>query len=66
MSNREGEAEKTRFRSDRFFCEGGQWFFSTREGKIHGPSASRKDAEEELVMYLRDLRHRHNFGLPDA
>lgn len=66
MTSRDGEDEKTRFRSDRFFCEGGQWFFSTREGTMRGPYVSRDEAERELSMYLRDLRHRRNFGLPDA
>lgn len=66
MTSRDGESEQTRFRSDRFFCEGGQWFFTTREGKMFGPLHNREEAEKELVMYLRDLRHRRNFGLTDG
>lgn len=57
------EEEKTRFRSDRFFCEGGSWFFTTREGVVKGPFASREEAEQELMMFLRDLRNMESFGL---
>lgn len=64
MGHREGEDDKTRFRSDRFFCEEGRWFFTTREGTVKGPFDSRDDAERELAMYLRDLRERERFGIP--
>lgn len=62
MGYREGEEDKTRFRSDRFFCEDGQWFFTTREGDVQGPFESRAEAEQELEMYLHDLRQREKFG----
>lgn len=64
MGRREGEEEKTRFRSDRFFCEDGSWFFTTRENTVQGPFESRDDAERELALYLRDLRERERFGIP--
>lgn len=63
MAYREGEADKTRFRSDRFFCEDGKWFFTTREQTIQGPFDSRADAEQELMLYLRNMRERENFGV---
>lgn len=63
MTSREGESEKTWFRSDRFFCEEGKWFFTTRENTVEGPYDSRAEAEQELMMYLRDMRERENFGV---
>lgn len=66
MAHREGEDDKTRFRSDRFFCEDGQWFFTTREHTIQGPFESREEAEKELEMYLHDLRQREKFGVPHS
>jgi hypothetical protein len=65
MGHREGEEDKVRFRSDRFFCEDGQWYFTTRENAIKGPYESRDDAERDLEMYLHDLRQREKFGLPE-
>lgn len=55
--------EKTWFSSDRFFCEEGKWFFTTRENTIEGPYDSRDDAEQELMMYLRQIEERSKFGI---
>ena len=63
MSNRQGEDQKTFFRSDRFFTEGGQWYFSTRENTIEGPFSNREEAEQELMLYVRRLEEREKFGL---
>lgn len=63
MGKREGDDNKTFFNSDRFFNEGGKWFFTTREGQLMGPFVSRKDAEQELMLYLRNLEERAKFGL---
>ena len=63
MGKREGDDNKTFFNSDRFFNEGGKWFFTTREGQLMGPFDSRKDAEQELMLYLRNLKERAKFGL---
>lgn len=63
MGKREGDDNKTFFNSDRFFNEGGKWFFTTREGQLMGPFDSRKDAEQELMLYLRNLEERARFGL---
>ena len=64
MAAREDDPEDTtRFRSDRFFCEQGQWYFTTREGPIKGPFSSRDDAEQELMLYLRELRQKEAFGV---
>lgn len=65
MGYREGEQDRVRFRSDRFFCEDGYWFFTTREHTTKGPYDSRNEAERELEMYLYDLRRREKFGIPE-
>lgn len=64
MAGREDDEEdKARFRTDRFFCQDGEWYFTTRENTIRGPYASRGDAEQELMLYLRDLRNMESFGI---
>lgn len=63
MGKRDGDDNKTFFNSDRFFNEGGKWFFTTREGSLMGPYDSRADAEQELMLYLRNLREREKFGI---
>ena len=49
---RAGEAGPTPFRSSRFFCVGGKWYFTTREGFDSGPFASRERAEIGLKRFL--------------
>lgn len=51
-NNRNGEAGPVPFRSSRFFCVGGQWYFTTREGFDSGPFASRNRAETGLKRFL--------------
>lgn len=51
-NNRTGEAGPVPFRSSRFFCVGGQWYFTTREGFDSGPFASRDRAETGLRRFL--------------
>ena len=55
MSHRIGEPKKQYFRSDRLFCVGSYWFFSTREGSELGPFSSRTDAQGELLLYIRHM-----------
>jgi len=40
------------FRSDRFHCENGQWYFAVRRGPDQGPYASREEAEAALERFL--------------
>lgn len=49
---RTGEAGSVPFRSSRFFCVGGKWYFTTREGFDSGPFASRDRAEIGLRRFL--------------
>ena len=43
----------TRFRADRFIRDGGQWYFSTREGSMEGPFAIKLEAENRLELYKK-------------
>ncbi len=56
MQCRSGEASGTHFRTDRYFCISGEWFFSTRENLQIGPFATRDDAEIELLLFLRHIQ----------
>ncbi|PAV24588.1 hypothetical protein C8D92_109152 [Tamilnaduibacter salinus] len=54
--NRTGESGPVPFRSSRFFCVGGKWYFTTREGFDSGPFASRERAETGLRRFLHVAR----------
>ncbi len=54
---------RTWFRSDRFFLEGSDWYFYTRENTVEGPFANRADANTGLMMYLRDMQALEQYGL---
>lgn len=41
--------------ANRFFCQDGQWWFSTREGE-EGPFNSREHAEEGMQRYVDSVR----------
>ena len=49
---RTGEMGKTPFRSNRFFCVGHKWYFTTREGFDSGPYADRTRAKLGLDRFL--------------
>jgi hypothetical protein len=55
MHNRDGEGVHTQFRTQRFFCICGQWFFSTRKNLQVGPFQCRDDAEVQLMLFLRHV-----------
>lgn len=62
-NNRIGENEKRRyFRSDRISMANGKYFFTTREGTLEGPFASREEAERELMMFIRKVSGKGIFG----
>ncbi|MED5239316.1 MAG: DUF6316 family protein [Pseudomonadota bacterium] len=60
------DVSRTWFRSDRFFNEGPDWYFSTRENTVEGPFASRTEAETGLMLYLRDMQAMESYGLQPA
>jgi hypothetical protein len=54
VAQRKSDVEATvRFRSDRFFRNGGRWYFETRERKIQGPFEDRLEAQRHLEAYIR-------------
>ena len=55
MHVRQGEDNKSWFRSDRFYHTNEGWWFQTREKTELGPFSSHKDAEAELTLYIRQL-----------
>lgn len=44
---------KTYFRSERMVKENSEWYFTTREGDIHGPYPTREIAQGELDEYVK-------------
>lgn len=52
IEQRSGEVRPVPFRSNRFFCVGNKWYFTTREGFDSGPFASRERARLGLERYL--------------
>ena len=57
------QQQRTWFRCDRFFNEGTNWYFTTRENTVEGPFSSHSEAETGLMMYLRDMKARESYGL---
>ncbi len=43
----------SKYRPSRFVKEGGEWYFSTREGTLEGPFELKTDAEERLNSYIK-------------
>ena len=43
----------SRFRTERLTQDGGEWYFTTREGTLEGPFSSRINALNQLDMYIR-------------
>ncbi len=50
---RSGEEDKTWFRSDRIFHTPQGWFFLARDNEQKGPFPTQKDAEAELLLFIR-------------
>lgn len=55
MQVRHGEENKPWLRSDRFYHTSEGWWFQTRENTQQGPFSSHKDAEAELMLYIRQV-----------
>jgi len=50
---RAGESGPVPPRTRRFYNNGNEWFFITRNGKHHGPYKHFTEAEAALKLYLR-------------
>lgn len=53
----ESTSARVRFRTDRVFAVGGEWFFATRENVDVGPYPSKGEAELDAARLLNTLRH---------
>jgi hypothetical protein len=58
--SRVGETRNIPFRSNRYFCINGTWYFMTREGSQMGPFIDKREAEAELMMFIREKSMQHN------
>ncbi len=55
MQVRGSESQKSWFRTERFYHTGDGWWFSSREHTEEGPFSTLKDAEMELIFYIRKV-----------
>jgi hypothetical protein len=58
----DGEEAKRYFQVDRFVLQNGEWFYMTREGEERGPFESKKEAEADLIVYMRHMKKMEDFG----
>jgi len=52
--HRTGEERSIPFRTNRYYCVNGTWYFMTREGSQLGPFIDKREAEAELTMFIRE------------
>ena len=53
---RKGEdSDLMRFRANRLFSSGSAWYFSTREGKDHGPFFTKEDALKTIEKFISEV-----------
>ena len=50
---RTGESTHIPFRTQRYFCINGVWYFQTRGGGQQGPFISKEEMEAELLLFIR-------------
>lgn len=55
QSVRSGEQHRTYFRTERIFMSNGEWYFAIRDGAPRGPYNTKKEAEVELMLFLRSF-----------
>ncbi len=55
MRVRTGEARRPWFRSERYYHTNDGWWFLTRENTEKGPFTSQYEAENELILYIRQI-----------
>ena len=53
----DSEEDKVHFKADRFFQQNGEWFYLTRDGEERGPFEDKKDANGDLILYLRAINN---------
>lgn len=52
--NRHGENTAIPFRTGRFYCAAGEWWFAIRRGPDQGPYMTKTSAKQSLIEYLND------------
>ncbi len=52
--SRSGETKSIPFRTERYFCSNGVWYFEIRGGGQKGPFVSKQEMQGELVLFIRD------------
>lgn len=57
---RAGESSTIPFRTQRYFCANGDWYFLTRGGGQRGPFSSKEEMEAELLLYIREKTMENN------
>jgi len=63
--SRAGEVKEYPYRSDRYYRENGQWFYTTREAMSNGPFSSRGQAERDFEVAMRfNFESREATSLP--
>lgn len=60
MEHRTGETRNIPFRTQRYFCINGAWYFQTRGGGQQGPYITKEEMQAELLLFLRDKSMEHN------
>jgi len=63
MRTRAGENSRPWFRSERYYHTGDGWWFTTRENSELGPFSSQKEAESELILYIRKVNTADSFPI---
>jgi hypothetical protein len=58
--SRTGEKQHIPFRSQRYFCINGAWYFQTRGGGQKGPFQTKDEMEAELLLFIREKTLEHN------
>ena len=51
--HRFGEEKSIPFRTERYFCTNGVWYFDTRGGHQKGPYASKQEMQNELSLFIQ-------------
>ncbi len=62
MLQRKGEQEKVRYRTDRVFRIGSEWYIATRESSGIGPFKSRLAAERSVPRYVSIMKNKREHG----
>jgi len=63
MRIRHGEGVRPWFRTERYYHTNDGWWFLTREKTEEGPFVSQLEAESELYMYIKRLKHTETYPL---